>query len=484
VSGVLRLAWLAGSGRRNAMTLGVFTFFAAGCFAVSYAAVELVGAFELSLLSTAGRLGTDFPVGWRTAALSIRQMLELFFPYAPQRPFGVYYSPGVLALVGALLALYSAARRKTHLSLAVSMLLLMVFGGLILAGTPLYTTLARFVPFLGRASLIPAGLIFLFLPVVILAAVGVERLVESRRRLVGTHGYVVPLVIFAELFAVFGVVYPLRGDRRLTYDYRREVADFPHLDAIRETGHPGRIVTYPTREGMVLAPSYATMERGLSRLNLHLSAFAPDAVTGTLDRAVRTIQPGQMEVLGVGWVVSCERISGRTPDIEVKWPSCLNHFENSLYWPLRNQPGWLGWDKTVRLYRVCDKASMIRTGPAGTLEAETEFMKMHIDRFDSWRPAASVQTGPNSFEADVADTAAARAVFAAVTAYPGWKVYANGEEIAWNVTADGMMAAKLPEHTTTLLMRFRPSRWGLSLAASMGAFLFALVGIILDLKSG
>jgi len=486
VAAALRILRLLLNGRRNAAALAVFTIFTAGAFAVALSAVELVGAFELSLFSTGGRLGEIFPQGWRSTALSPWQMLRLFFPYTGARPFGVYYSPGVAALAAAVYAVAGMVRRKGPRELIAGLLVVLFCGAALLSRSPLYDALGGAFDLVARASLIPAGLIFLFLPVVALAGIGVEMLIESRRRLLGGWGWLFALVVFAELFTVFSVIYPRRGERVLTWNYRREVADFPHLDAIAAEAEPGRLAVYGPREGHVLAPSYATAARGLHRLNLNESMFSPDAAAKAVSSAIEDLDVADLEVLGVGWVASLSELPGQPPTAVIHWPGCMDHKENSLWWPLRNRPAWMAWDRTVRLYRVSESPALIRTKADVTLEDVLAFETGAPEYFDPWQPVRGEKWSPGGLAIVLpeagADPAARRCVFAAVTAYPGWRWTADGREVEWKRAGGGFMAAEIPADTRRLVLRFRPTRWWLSLAASAGAFLFGLGAVIHDAR--
>lgn len=487
-AGILRVAWLLAGGRRNAAALALFLVFTAGSFAVALSAVEIVPAFELSLLATRGRLGEVFPEGWRGRGLSGWEILRLYFPYAPDRPFAVYYSPGVLALVGALYALYRTVRTGTRRALAVSAVALVALGAALVSKGPLYTGFAWLFGLYARASLMPAGLLLLFAPVLALAALGVEALIESRRRLLGRWGWVLALLVFAELFTVFSIIYPRRGERRLTYDYRREVADFPHLDEVAHSGEPGRTAVHGPREGHVLAPSYAMFARGLRRLNLNESMFAPDALTEMISLVTAELYAADLEVLGVGFVASTMDVPGADPALVVPWPGCMDHFENSLWWPLRNRPAWLAWDRTVRLYRVSDEPGIFRVKRGETLEAVLGGETGMPGYFDSWELVRGERVSPNRLEIDIPPAASGEGegavVFAALTAYPGWRWRADGKDADWKVAGGGLMAARIEEGAGRLELSFRPTRWWLSLAASLGAVLFALGAALLDERRG
>ena len=483
-AGILRVAWLLAGGRRNAAALALFVIFTAGSFAVALSAVEIVPAFELSLLSTGGRLGEVLPEGWRGRALSGWEIIRMYFPYAPARPFAVYYSPGVLALAAALYALYRTVRCGTRRALTVSAAAIIVLGAALASKGPLYEGFTWLFGLYARASLVPAGLLLLFAPVLVLAALGVEAFIEGRRRLLGRWGWLLALVIFAELFTVFSLIYPRRGERRLTYDYRAEVADFPHLDEIAERRAPGRTAVHGPREGHVVAPSYAMLERGLWRLNLNESMFAPDLMAETISLVTADMYAADIEVLGVGSVASTTDIPGAAPAVLVPWPGCMDHFENSLWWPLRNRPAWLAWDRNVRLYRVSDEPGIFRLKHSETLEGVLAGETGYPGYFDSWELIRAERVSPNRLEIDIPPAASAKGegavVFAAVTGYPGWRWRADGEDADWEIAGGGCMAARIEEGAGRLELSFRPTRWWLSLTASLGAILFALGAAILD----
>ncbi|MHC4712087.1 MAG: hypothetical protein ACYTAN_02285 [Planctomycetota bacterium] len=481
IGGVIRIAVLAFERRWNAVALSVFLVVASAGFAAGLSAVELVPAFEQSLLSTEGRMGAEFLGDYRGRALSPWEMARFFFPYTPNRPFAVYYSPGILALVACLYALYRAGRSKAHRALMIGALVVLAAGALVCARTFLYGALGAVVPFFARASLVPSGLILLFLPVVVLAAVGIDLAVGSRRRFLGRWGWVLPLAAGVELFGLFSVVYPRYGERRLTYNYRKEVSDFPHLDVLVREGHAGRVVVSSPLPQKVLAPSYAALERGLPRLNLHLSAFAGDLVTKTLARTVEGLSPDELEILGAGWVISTKALPGRRPTLEVAWPGCMDHFENSLFHPLRNRPGWLDWDKTVRLYRVSASPSLAR-GQSWGEPVPVELAGSALPDFDSWAPLKGVEHSANRFRALPGEDVGR--VFFAVAAYPGWEMRADGRPVDWRPAGEGFIAADLPGTTGEVTLEFTPTAWLLCVLASAGAVLFALAAAALDTRGG
>ncbi len=450
----VRVIYLASAKRTNALALAVFAAFASCLFALALGAVELFPALELSRFSTSGRLGQILPPGWRTQPLSPLMMLKLFFPFPGARPFGAYYSPGIVAVLLALFAVYKAVKVPKFRPLAASCAVVMLVGGLLLTQSLAYDVLIRLAPIVARASLVPAALPFLFVPVLLLAGAGVDSLAEHRR-LLGPRGWLPVALVFLELFAVFVVIYPRWGSRRLTFDYQKEVADFPHLDVVANLPHHGRIAVYAPPEGEILAPSYATLPRGLSRLNPHLSAFAPDKFTDLTDRLRRRVDPYALEVLGVSTVLSTETLYDFETELSVPWPSVSEHLENSIFTPLRNQPGWLDWDKTVRIYPLARPAH----GPP---------------RPDGSRPRCA-RAAPSP------QPAPSRLIFA-VTAYPGWRFYADGHEVQAQIAASTFFAIDVPENSREVLLLFRPTHWTALLIAAVAAFALALAAVAYDLS--
>ncbi len=475
---VIRMVSLGTQKRKNALALAVFMLVSSAGFAVALAAVELVPAFELSLVSTGGRMGASFLADYRGNALSLWDMSRLFLPYAPGRPFGVFYSPGVIALLAALYAVYCAVRYKASRFILTGSLVLLAFGALLAARTPLYRLFCAVLPYFARASLVPSALILLVIPVAVVACAGLDQIIERRKALQSRLRWALPVLVAAELFGLFAVVYPRFGERRLTYDYLRETADFPHLDELVRQGDPGRVVVTSPLPETVLAPSYATLERGLSRLNLHLSAFAPDRTTATVERAVADLSADELETLGVGWVVSTKALAGRKATVEIEWPTCIDHFENSLFWPLRNQPGWLAWDKTVHLYRVTDAPALARAAPSPD-QPPAALDESLLPEFDNWIPLADVRYRPNRFDIDLGESGASR-LFAAVTAYPGWTLWADGHPVEWTAAGEGFIAADLPATARKATLEFTPTAWAMCLIASLGAALFAIASTALD----
>ncbi len=484
LAAIFRLGWLVAGSRPNAAAMGLFSIFAAGAVAMALAAVEIIGAFELSLVATTGRLGEAFPMGWRAAALSPWEMLRLFFPWAPGRPFAVYYSPGLLALIAAIYALARVTRQKEHRSLVLALLAIMLAGAALLSRSPLYYLLGSVFNLYARASLIPAGLILLFVPVLALAALGVEMFIESRKRLVGAAGRLVVLVIFAELFVTFSVVYPRHGERRLTWDYRRGVADFPHLDRVAAVENPGRLAVYSPYRGYVIAPSYATTARSLGRLNINESIFAPDAATSTIATAVETLEAADLETLGVGWVASPVDIPAIDPTESIEWPGSVEHMENSLWWPLHNQPGWLAWDRNVRLYRVSRTPGVVRISYDDTLQSALAMDEGRPAYYAGFQAVRGEMWSPNALAIDLPEPRSQGVVviFAAITAYPGWRWSVDGREVRWEVAGGGLMAAEAPADTRRVELHFRPSGWGFALVASAGAVVLATIAAVMDMR--
>lgn len=474
-----RLAVLAALRRTNAFAAGLSAAVGAAIFALALGAVEYGPARELAQFSTSTRLGSEYPGGWRTRGLSIWMIAKLYSPYAPGRPFGVYYSPGAVAILLALVAVYAAIRLKLRRTLVGAAFLVLLFGAALAAKTPLYAALARASKLVALASLMPACLILLVLPVAVLAAAGVDALAGQYKRLSGRGGWLLPALVFVELFVGFAVIYPRWGERRLTFDYAKEVADFPHLDIIAAEGSAGRIFVQSPTEGQILAPSYAVLPRRLSRINLHPSDFAPDWLTEALGAPLTT---KSLSALGVGWVASTEPVIRPGEQKTVSWPSVDDHYEDNVFFPLRNRAGWVAWDRTVHLCRLSvlpaiaraeplTKRSMIQEHsqePLASLETE------RLDTFADWNAITVVSETTNSLTLPLPESAPARYFFA-VTAYPGWRVAANGVNVPWVTAAGAFIAADVPQKTTAIELHFRPTHWSVYMFLAAAAVAFTIV---------
>lgn len=479
----LRMISLIVAGRRNAALVGAAMVVGSLIFAFALGAVEYLPARELSAYSTQGRLGMRLPSDWRGKPLSLWTALRLYFPLVGSRPFAVYYSPGVLALLAAVYGVVKAVRAKVHKDLALGSLVVLVIGLALVTTSPFYSALAALWDLFARASLIPAGLMLLFLPVVVLAAIGLDAAIAGKPPRVTRLGYAGALLVFLELFIGLGVIYPRLGDRRLTFDYEKEVADFPHLSYIASQDDPGRILV-ESPEGEVLAPSYATLPYHLSRLNLHASAFAPDALQRTVEAVTADPSPVPLEALGVGWIVSTAQLPNYNWGVAIPWPEVVSHYENSIYFPMHNLPGWLAWDRDVMLYRVSDAPTLVRAEALTMLSAMTgqptmplEDLERHdISHFQTWKAVPVAVVTPNTLTVVLPEVAPTRFFFA-VTAYPGWQLYADGQEAPCAVAAKAFMAGDVPEGTKVVELRFQPTHWLLSLALAVAALVFAAASV-------
>jgi len=485
VAFIVRSAGLLATMRSNAFATAVSAALAMLLFAFLFGAVEYIPARQLAPLSSGGRLGENLPGGWRGQPLSPLMLVEMYFPYVPSRPFGVYYSPGAIALVLALGGIVAAVRFKAHRGLAAGAAVVLVTGVAFAAKTPLYAAFARASAVFGRSSLMPASLIMLVLPVIVLAAVGAEWLVEKRRRLTGNRGYVLVALALLELFVGFGVIYPRLGQRRLTFDWKRALASFPHLDEIARSADPGRIFVRQPPEADVLAPSYAVLPRGLSRLNVTRGDFAPDGLADALPQPRAPITPHALGELGVGWLVSTEKQEEFGRPAIVHWPGVANHYEDNIFFPMRHRAGWLAWDKRVYLYRLEGVPSPVRAEPpsrrsvvTGLPETPLEGLASSVPAdFAEWTPIVDCEHTANTLTFFLPEIAPTR-YFCAVTSYPGWRVFADGVEVP-HVTAGGaFLAADVPQGTSYVQLRFEPTHWKalLALAAAATALAVVVVG--------
>jgi len=469
----IRSAVLAASKRWNALAVGFVTVVGCGAFAFVLGAVEYAPARELAGYSTASRLGENLPAGWRGQALSPAAMLELYFPYVPGRPFGVYYSPGVLALCLALFGAYSAVSAKVHRGIALGAVVVLVFAAALLSKSPVYGWVAGASNLFARSSLIPAGLVLLVLPAAALAACGLEGLIETRRSFFGWRSYALAGIVYLELFVGLGVIYPGFGERRLNFDYAKELADFPHLDKVASEDGTGRILVESPTEGQVIAPSYAVLSRGLSRLNLHLADFAPDWLEGAVDAASAEMDPQTLAVLGVKWVASAGELESLGEPEAIGWPGADKHYEDNIFFPLRHEAGWLAWNRVVCLYRL-PGAAVVRGEPptrqslvAGSsgVVLEELLTKKPAD-FSNWTPMPIYHQTANTLTVVLPEGAVTR-LFAAVTAYPGWRVFADDAEVSYVTAAGAFLAVDVPPDTKVVRFEFEPTRWNgwLALAA-------------------
>ena len=479
-----RFVYLVVARQRQAAAVAIIAAVGAAAFALALGAVEYLPARELSNYAAEGRFGQRGLADWRGRALSLWETAKLYFPYTHGRPFAVYYSPGVLALAAGLYGVYRAVRGRAHRLAAAGSLALVAIGAALATKSPAYSALAAAWDTFARASLMPSVLVLLVVPATALAALGVEALVEARRELFGWRGYVPVMLIFAELFVGFGLVYPGLGARRLTMDYRREVADFPALDEIAAAGAAGRIVVESPPEGDIIAPSYAVLARGVSRLNLSLTAFAPDWSTRTIRGAVAEPDAARLATMGAGWVASTSRIRTLGPDTPVAWPNLGEHREEGIWFPLRNEPGWVAWNRTVHLYRVSSAPTPVRAEPPTrrsvvTGRSETplgDLRKSTVDDFKSWTPVPSAVETSQTLVAVLAGEGPTRFFFA-ITAYPGWIFKADGARVPYSTTAGGFMVVDVPPGTRKIELSFEPTRWKACMAlAAAAVFAIAVVG--------
>ena len=286
-------------------------------------------------------------------------------------------------------------------------------------------------------------------------------------------------LVFLELFIGFGVYYPRLGERRLTFDYKREIADFPHLDFLVSSEALGRMAVI-SPAGEVLAPSYATMPRGLARLNLHETIFAPDWLERAVDGAISAPDAASLDALGVEWLVSTDDIGGFGAPVRVGWSSVMSHFENSIFWPVRNEPGWLAWDKSVRLYRVSFGTSIVRAEPPSRSSVIAGRSIVPIDELVGWPPsmfadwlaAPVVGVTPSTIAISAPPEAPVR-YFAAVTDYPGWQVTAGGVRAPHARAAEAFMAFDVPAGTTDIELRFRPTHFTFAIVLAFAATVVA-----------
>lgn len=481
VAFLVRLEGLVLSGRRNAAATAVTAAIGAAVFAFALGAVEYGPARELASFSQSGRLGEALPSGWRSRGLSPWETLRFFLPYSPGRPFGVYYSPGIAAVLLGIYAVYESLRHKFMRRLVVGCAILLGFAALIVCKSPLFGALTRVSDTFAVASLMPASLVLLVVPTALLAAAGVDAIIRERKRLSRWKAAAAPGIIVAELLMLFVVIYPTWGERRLTFKPQPEVSDFPHLNAIAIDGHPGRMATFSPGEAEILAPSYAVLSRGLSRLNPAFADFAPAWLTTAIDGAT---EPTALRALGVGWAVSTSPLQQFGPAMSINWESVNAHLEDNVFFPLRNVAAWAAWDDTVHLHRIDTAPAIVRVAPEGDAAMGTDrpledMATVELGRLSAWPGVRSEGTANTLYAA-----AGGVRCFFAVTAYPGWSLFAGGKRVATAPAAGAFISADLPEDVSTVELRFRPTKWTLSLSLAVAAWVFSIAVTARQLKAG
>jgi hypothetical protein len=226
------------------------------------------------------------------------------------------------------------------------------------------------------------------------------------------------------------------------------------------------------------------LDRGLSRLNVNAGDFAPDWLTEALDPIVAQPDADTLTALGVTWVASTQPLDRFDDGSVIGWPGVSKHYEDNVFFPLRNHPGWLAWDRNVLLYRVSTVPAVARAEPLDkfaiiqgrSMTPMEELSEGPVSRFAEWTGVVDAVRTANSVAFALPETAPVRYFFA-VTTYPGWKVTADGAEVRHATAAKAFLVADVPRGTGVVELAFKPTHWRVYMALAVAAMTLAVIAM-------
>lgn len=410
-------------------------------------AMELLPFHELQGYVGASRL-LDEAGGWRMEGASWRQVASLFLPHLPRARFGY---AGRIGWIGLSLAVLSASRwRSNDRRLLILMLIVVGVGALFVTHSPLFTLMHEYLPYFARMSMIPAVFIMFLLPLSILAGYG-SRFVSAGRSGIP---FAIALLVFAEMLAASnGWIRTAQFTVLRSYDYARELEDFPHLAALGRSAAPAERIECRTEHYRMICPDYAVSFYGLRMVNGDRYQFPSSDVMGLMHATADS-----RALMDVRYVLSPEPVEDPSMALRqtVRWEGHGSHQEEALrgdaveYEKTRGSP----WDGTVYVYETLRHYH-------GLLEDESLPIAFEVTRFSPLRIALR-GTAPKTGELLLSEPY-----------YPGWKALVDGGPTPV-VRLRGLAGIRLAEGPHSILYYYDP------LAFSIGFWtsLLAVFGLI------
>jgi hypothetical protein len=399
--------------------------------------IELIPFFEFQQLSSGQRLHLA-PGGWRMEGIAWTQLSGLFLPHMKRLHFGYASRVGWIALILALLSL-ARLRRNEDRRTVILMLVLLGFGILLLTHSPLFAVMSDYVPFFSRISMIPAVFVFLIMPLSALSGIGSKTLARKPGIQI-----LLALFIFSEIVASSNGWFRYSQLPRIdSFDYVREMGDFPHLASLNEerTLKPYRIECRAPGY-RVLCPDYAIMYYRLRLVNGGIYLFPTEQIKEVLEREQKT------KLLDVKYILSLEELEepGFALREKVRWQTFDEHKESGFHQHLRKLTKEGGeWDGTIYVYQASRNghAFLVDDGFTGeelpddpTLFDVTYFSPMRIE-LEGYAPRSDI-------------------LFVSELYYPGWKATVDGANVDVRNLGDGFLGVPLDEGSHSIILYYAP----------------------------
>ncbi len=186
-------------------------------------AIKLLPAFNVLTLEASRFSGAVS--GWRAEKIMPAEFLSYFIPRAQSFGFGIF-TPGLIGIVICCIgAVGLFLSRKYWSGFSLFAVVSLILGSVLVT----YNPVSEFIlglPVFNQLTVVPTFLVFLVIPLVFFAAVGVSLLrIEALAYLVG-------LAIFTEVL----IGYPALGSDTYTFNFKKapiaEVKRFPHYNAL------------------------------------------------------------------------------------------------------------------------------------------------------------------------------------------------------------------------------------------------------------
>jgi hypothetical protein len=215
--------------------------------------IKLVPGFYM-IMTAEGRI-SEVASGWRTGKINPFTFPTYIFPYKH-----LFYTPaftpgaiGALLFITALIYLFLFRNKlkfsKKHVFVSVALL---TIGSLLVTYNPLSEVFFK-LPIFNRMTIIPAFIVFLFVPVSIICAIFVEELARKGRKIAYIL-FVLPFLIYAEVLigpSIFGI--KSYSFNFLKMDYKSEMQKLDYYDFLKGTN---KVAMFTDDMRLLTLPSY------------------------------------------------------------------------------------------------------------------------------------------------------------------------------------------------------------------------------------
>ncbi len=435
-------------------------------------AVELLPLQDLRVQSVEAGAAVDI-VGWRTDGVSVGEVGKLFLPNLPRARFA--YATR-LGWVGLLLAVVALSRpRLIAREILVPTLVLVALGLLLVTRSPLFDLFRDWLPMFSRIGMVPSVFVLLVLPMSLLAGVGLGVIAGGWRG----RAVLVGLLAFVEMFgSSAGWKYAPAFTTLHTYDFSSEMADFPHLEAVRKLDPGSSRIDCAAEQYRMMCPDYAVAAYGL-RMIQGEGTQVPNPFPKEGVRRLVADAAQNRGLLGVRFVLSPQRLtdSDLTLRQTVPWPGFAAHKEWSMlshrdeYNEGRSTP----WDGTVFIY---ERAG----GQRGLLLDSKDAAKV-----GGGTPADIDVRRIGSRRVEITGTIATPGVLlVGEPYYPGWSATVDGVSADIMELRGGFIGVATGAGAHSIVLRYDPSSfvrgYWVSLASGMAVLLMTGLAIRLAVK--